>query len=60
MEVYINSGCILCGLCEDTCPEVFRLGEETAEVIAEEILPEYEAACREAAETCPTDAIEIN
>lgn len=48
-----------CGLCADTCPDVFELGEEKAEVIVDEVPEEQEECCREAAEGCPTDAIEI-
>ena len=59
MEAYVNDDCILCGLCADTCQEVFELGDETAEVIVDEVPPEHQECCREAAENCPTDAIEI-
>ena len=31
-KVWIEEGCTLCGLCEDECPDVFELGDETAEV----------------------------
>ena len=36
MEVEINrDGCISCGLCESTCPEVFQIADDgLAEVIA--------------------------
>ncbi len=60
MEAFVNEECILCGLCADMCPEIFQLGEETAEVIVDEIPPEHQACCREAADSCPSDAIEIN
>lgn len=50
--------CTACGLCEDTCPEVFELGdEEVARVLVDPVPPEHEDACREAAEECPSDAI---
>ncbi|MGI6328835.1 MAG: ferredoxin [Dethiobacteria bacterium] len=60
MKAYVNEECILCGLCADTCPEVFELGDERAEVIVDEVPEEHEECCQEAAEGCPTDAIEIN
>jgi len=60
MEAFVNEECILCGLCADMCPEIFQLGEETAEVIVDEIPPEHQDCCREAADSCPSDAIEIN
>ncbi|MDO8880178.1 MAG: ferredoxin [Coriobacteriia bacterium] len=52
--------CIGCGICEQTCPEVFRMGEDgLAYVIDEE--PPHEAyddieAC---VEMCPVEAISI-
>jgi ferredoxin len=47
-------------LCEETCPEVFRLGDDdVADVIVGEIPPEAEDAAREAAEGCPVEAIKI-
>ena len=51
--------CTACGPCEDTCPEVFKVGDEVAEVIVGEIPPEAEDTAREAAEDCPTEAITI-
>ncbi len=60
MEICINEECIFCGLCADLCPEVFQLGDDRAIVAVDEIPPEIEDCCREAAEECPTEAIEIN
>ena len=59
MKVTVNDDCTLCGLCVDTCPEVFELGEEIAVVIADPVPEEAEDDCRDAAESCPVDAIEI-
>jgi ferredoxin len=59
VRVFVNEECILCGLCADMCPEVFAMGDDKSEVIMEEVPPEEEECCREAAENCPTDAIEI-
>ncbi len=49
--------CTSCGLCEDTCPEVFELGDEVAEVKVDKIPEELEDLCKEAADDCPTEAI---
>ena len=51
--------CTGCGLCEDTCPEVFELPDDVALVKAAPIPPEAEETAKEAAEGCPVDAITI-
>lgn len=60
MKAYVNEECILCGLCADMCPDIFELGDEKSEVVVDEIPLEQQDCCREAAESCPTDAIEID
>jgi ferredoxin len=57
MKVKIEDTCTACGLCVDTCPEVFRMGSEMAEVIADEVPAEYEDAAQQAADECPVEAI---
>ena len=57
MRVRIEDTCTACGLCVDTCPEVFDLGDEMAEVIADEVPPELEDAVQKAADDCPVEAI---
>ncbi len=58
MKYRVNDGCIGCGLCAETCPEVFRMTEEgVAEALVEENLAAEEAA-KEAKENCPAGAIE--
>lgn len=54
-----EDACTACGLCEETCPEVFVLEDDVAKVIVEEVPPEAEDACREAAEDCPAEAIAL-
>jgi ferredoxin len=49
--------CTQCGLCEDTCPEVFEMGDDSAIVKAGVDFNTYEDAIREAAEDCPSEAI---
>jgi len=52
--------CTGCGLCEETCPDVFVLGDETATVKVDVVPEEAEASCREAAEGCPVEAITLS
>lgn len=60
MIVTIEDTCTACGLCVDTCPEVFDMGDEMAIVIVEEVPKEYEEAAQQAADECPVEAIIID
>lgn len=51
--------CTACGLCTDICPEVFELNDDIATVKVGQVPDESQDSCREAAETCPVDAITI-
>ena len=57
MVVRIEDTCTACGLCVDACPEVFEMGSDVAEVLVDEVPPEYEDAVQQAAEECPVEAI---
>jgi ferredoxin len=59
MKVEVTDDCIACGLCVDTCPEVFEMGDEYAEVTVDAVPEEAEESCRQAAEDCPVEAIVI-
>lgn len=55
-----RSGCISCGLCVETCPEVFRMGEDgVAEVHQENVPKEAEESAVEAQEGCPVSVITV-
>ncbi|MDD4271620.1 MAG: ferredoxin [Patescibacteria group bacterium] len=57
MSIKVNNNlCIGCGTCEALCPAVFKLNAEgKADIITQE-----EAPCaKNAAESCPTQAIEV-
>jgi ferredoxin len=60
MKVEVTDDCIACGLCIDTCPEVFEMGDQYAEVIVDEVPEEAEETCRQAADECPAEAILID
>ena len=57
MRVSIDDTCTACGLCVDTCPEVFEMGDEKAEVIVDEVPAEHEDDVQQAADECPVEAI---
>jgi len=59
MKVRIEDTCTSCGLCCDTCPEVFEMGTERADVKVEEVPPEHEDTVQQAADECPVEAIVI-
>ena len=55
-KVWIEEGCIACGLCVETCPEVFTM-EDTATVIEGVHYADYEKKVIEAAGNCPVEVI---
>ena len=57
MKVRIEDTCTACGLCAETCPEVFKMGSELAEVITELVPANFEDSVLIAAEDCPVEAI---
>ena len=59
--VVIVDGCILCNLCEDTCPEVFTVTDKTSIVNqqAEQFFGAKAAQIAQAAEECPVEVIKI-
>lgn len=54
-----NDLCTGCGLCADSCPEVFEMEDDIAKVIANPVPADQEEACRDAADNCPVEAITI-
>jgi ferredoxin len=51
--------CTGCGLCADTCPDVFEMSDDKASVKASPVPQNAEDSCREAKENCPVEAISI-
>jgi ferredoxin len=60
MMVTIEDTCTACGLCADTCPDVFDMGDEMAIVIVDEVPEEFEDAVQQAADECPVEAIIVD
>lgn len=53
--------CISCGLCVSSCPDVFSWNEdEKAKAVTTDVLADQEECVQDAAEGCPTDAIETH
>jgi ferredoxin len=57
MKVRIDENCTACGLCVDTCPEVFTMGDNRAEVPVDTVPAELEDTVQQAADECPVEAI---
>lgn len=52
--------CSGCGLCAETCPDVFEMGDDDIAKIKTTPVPASAEGCtKEAAEGCPTEAIKI-
>ena len=50
--------CIGCGLCAEICPEVFVMGDDSIAIVVGDGVPaEVEGTARDAATSCPVEAI---
>ena len=59
MRYHVNDGCIGCGLCAGTCPEVFSMSDEGVAVAIDSEVPEGALdSAAEAMDGCPGGAIE--
>ncbi len=58
MKYQVNDSCIGCGLCEGTCPEVFRIENGMAVAIDTDVDESAQTAAAQAQEECPVGAIE--
>ena len=62
MKAYVNDEtCIGCGTCPEVCPEVFHMTDEgIAHAIDGEIPKDVLAKAKQAEESCPVEAIDID
>jgi len=56
-KVWIEEGCIVCNACEDICPDVFTVTDETTVINDGVDVSEHEEEIIEAAESCPVEVI---
>jgi ferredoxin len=59
MKARVEDTCTACGLCVDTCPEVFEMGPDIAGVKVDIVPAECEESAQQAADECPVEAIVI-
>ena len=55
-KVWIEEGCIACGSCEQICPEVFKV-EDQSTILEGVNFSDYEEKIKEAADNCPVEVI---
>jgi len=55
-----RENCIGCGLCEQTCPEVFKMDGDAATAITGDVPAAAEETCRQAAQDCPVACIQTS
>ena len=57
MKVKIDSDlCKSCGLCVDSVPDIFKMGDDVAEVITADVSADLEEDVQNAADDCPVEA----
>ena len=58
MKAIVDVGlCTGCGLCADTCPDVFEMADDIAKVKVDPVPAELEESCSDATQNCPVEAI---
>ncbi len=58
MKVTVDaSTCVGCGLCEQSCPEVFKLGEDNIAIVLKQKCDSCDL--KEVASQCPVEAIKV-
>ncbi len=57
--VVVKDLCTGCGLCVSTCPDVFEMAGDVAEVKGDVVPETAEDTAKEAVQNCPVEAITI-
>lgn len=58
-KVWVEEDCTSCGLCEEICPEVFKI-TDIATVIEGVNFSDYEEQIKDAADSCPVSVIKFS
>lgn len=60
-KINVNDSCIGCGACTGICPDVFDLSDEGVaySVVGEDLADDLVDGAKEAAESCPVEAISV-
>lgn len=59
MKAKVNDGCISCGACVSTCPEVFRFNDEDVAEAYADVTDGTKDAAEEARDSCPVSVIDL-
>lgn len=60
MKVKVNAElCVGCGLCANTCPEVFDMKDDKAVLKVDTVPAGSEDCCKQSKDECPVEAIII-
>jgi len=60
MKVIVDKDlCVGCGLCSDSCSDVFEMQDNIAVVKVDEVPADSEDCAKQAAADCPSEAIKV-
>lgn len=59
MKANVNEGCISCGLCVATCPEVFRFDDSGVAEAYGNVTDDNLSQTKDARDGCPVSVIDI-
>ena len=54
-----RSGCIGCGMCAETCPEVFRMADDDLAEVYAEVTDSIADTAKDARDGCPVSVISL-
>ena len=60
MKAKVKNMCIGCGACQALVPDVFEINDEGVAEVIVEVVPENLEEVKDASESCPVNAIEVN